>query len=148
MILDKIENYKLYANISNRINIAFDYLLNTDLEKIESGKHLIDGENIFALVQEYDTKEKEEGKLEGHYKYIDIQYVIKGVELMGVATLANQMLITKDIEKDYAFYDGDCSYIKVNEGMFAIFFSDDLHKPCIKFNEIAKVKKVVVKVSV
>lgn len=148
MILDKIENHKRYANINNKISKALEYLINTNFEQIEPGKYIIDGDNIFALVQEYDTKEKEDGKLEGHYKYIDIQYVIKGSEQMGVASLTNQMQITKDTEKDYAFYDGDCSYIKVSEGMFTIFFPDDLHKPCIKLDKTAKVKKVVVKVSV
>lgn len=147
MILDKIENYKLYANINNRINKAFEYLINNNFEQIKPGKYTIDGDNIFALVQEYDTKEKEDGKLEGHYKYIDIQYLIKGSEQMGVTSLTNQMLIIKDIEKDYAFYDGDCSYIKVNEGMFTVFFPEDLHKPCIKLDKTSKVKKVVVKVS-
>ncbi len=86
--------------------------------------------------------------MEGHYKYIDIQYIILGVELMGVTTLANQTLVCKNEADDYSFYEGDSSLIKVDEGMFTIFFPDDLHMPCIKFNQISKVKKVVIKIRI
>jgi beta-galactosidase beta subunit len=42
--------------------------------------------SIFAIIQEYNTKEIKDCVLEGHVKYIDIQYIIQGVELMGVTT--------------------------------------------------------------
>ena len=74
MILDKIENYKLYVNINQRIARAFTYILETDFSQLSLGKHLIEGEDIFALLQEYDTKEIENCKLESHKKYIDIQF--------------------------------------------------------------------------
>jgi beta-galactosidase beta subunit len=41
---------------------------------------------FFAIIQEYNTKEIKDCVLEGHVKYIDIQYIIQGVELMGVTT--------------------------------------------------------------
>jgi beta-galactosidase beta subunit len=37
---------------------------------------------FFAIIQEYNTKEIKDCVLEGHVKYIDIQYIIQGVELM------------------------------------------------------------------
>ena len=148
MVLDKIENYKLYENLSERIAKGFEFINNTDLAQIESGKYQIDNDTIFAIVQEYDTKEVKDCKLEGHTKYIDIQYVIKGVELMGVTTKNNQKMILTDEEKDYSFYEGETSLIRVEEGMFTIFFPDDLHRPCVKADQVSKVKKVVVKVQI
>ena len=71
MVLDKIENSKLYTGLSKKIAKAFAYINETDLHQIVPGKYEIDGDNIFALVQEYETKN--DGRLEGHYKYIDIQ---------------------------------------------------------------------------
>ena len=38
--------------------------------------------------------------------------------------------------------------LKVEEGMFTIFFPEDLHRPGVKLDQIAKVKKVVVKVKI
>jgi YhcH/YjgK/YiaL family protein len=146
MVLDKIENYALYTNLSERIAKGFEFINNTDLVQIESGKHEIDNDDIFAIVQEYDTKEEENCKLEGHKKYIDIQYVIKGTELMGVTTKKDQKITEMNEEKDYTFFEGETSLVKVGEGMFTIFFPDDLHRPCVKAGQIAKVKKVVVKV--
>lgn len=148
MIIDKIENYKLYAGLNERIAKAFAWIKETDLEKIESATYKIDGDDIFAMVQDYDTKDRNDAKLEGHFKYIDIQYVISGVELMGYRPLVSQIPETTNEEGDYAFYEGDASFVRVEAGMFTIFFPQDLHMPCIKVDESAKVKKVVIKVLV
>lgn len=146
MVIDKIENYTRYTNLSERMAKGFEFIKNTDLVQLESGKYDIDHEDVFAIVQEYDTKDEKNCKLEGHKKYIDIQYVIKGVESMGVTTKKDQKIIEVNEEKDYTFYEGETSLLKVAEGMFTIFFPDDLHRPCVKSEQIAKVKKVVVKV--
>ncbi len=148
MILDTLQNYQLYSAINNRIAIGFDFLCNTDLDAIPSGKHDIDGDTIFALVQEYNTKPSDECKLESHKKYIDIQYVIRGEEMMGVTTQNNQKIIEINEEKDYTFYEGTTSLVRVSKGMFTIFFPDDLHQPCVQTETISEVKKVVIKVMI
>lgn len=148
MVLDKIENFKHYEMLSEKIALAFAYINETDFSQIALGKYEIDKDEVFALVQEYDTKDKSEGKLEGHRRYIDVQYIVSGIELMGVTSLANQKLISRNDEDDYAFFEGDSSFVKVDAGMFAIFFPDDLHMPCIKFKQVSKVRKVVIKVRI
>lgn len=146
MILDTLSNYKIYSKLSERLAMAFEYIVQTDFIELESGKYIVEPDTIFALVQEYDTKE--EGKLESHYAYIDIQYMIKGSERIGFALLNNQEIISKNIEKDIVFYKGEASYLQLDAGMFAVFFPQDLHMPCIKLHKTAKVKKVVVKVKI
>lgn len=148
MVIDKIENYRLYSQLTKRLAKGFEFLTTTDLKAIASGKHEIDSDKIFAIVQEYETKEESECVLEGHHKYIDIQYVISGVELMGFAPLTNQKMVEEDLEKDYTFYEGDTSLLRVEEGMFTLFFPEDLHRPCVKAGVVSKVKKVVVKVKI
>ena len=86
MIIDKIENAHLYKGLSKRIEKAFEYIRATDLKNIKPGKYEIDGENIFALISEYKTKSEQEGKLEAHRKYIDVQYVISGEEIDGICS--------------------------------------------------------------
>ncbi len=56
MIFDKIENRALYSEINARIKAALNYISSTNLDSIKLGKHIIDGDNIFALVNEYETK--------------------------------------------------------------------------------------------
>ena len=79
MVIDKIENYTLYEGLGERIAKGLKYIKDTDLAQTELGTYKIDGDTIFAMVQEYDTKELCDAKLEGHFKYIDIQYVFEGL---------------------------------------------------------------------
>ena len=149
MIIDKLSNSHLYLGLGERIDKAFVYLKETDFSKTELGKYEIEGDNIFALVNEYYTKDEREGKLETHKKYIDVQFVAKGKELMGYAPLGNQKVIDQYNEQnDITFFSGNKSYTQVDEGMFAIFFPTDIHLPGIRVNEKEYVKKVVIKVKV
>ncbi len=148
MILDSIKNYERYALLNDRLAKGFEYIAKTDFSQVKSGTYTIDNEDVFAIVQEYDTKEIADGKLEGHFKYVDIQHLIDGTELMGITRLTDQIPTIINQENDYAFYKSDVTFIKVEKGMFTVFFPEDLHMPCIKFNQSEKVKKVVVKVRV
>jgi YhcH/YjgK/YiaL family protein len=149
MIFDRIENSHIYENSSPLIKKAFEYLKQTDFSKMENGKHIVDGDALFAILQEYNTKNDADAKLEAHRKYIDVQYIISGEELIGLRPLINQTPCKEyDAENDYVLYDDTCSFIKLNPGQFAVLFPQDLHKPGIKVDGSMKVKKVVMKVSV
>ena len=148
MIIDKIENAKLYSGINSKIGQAFDYINKTDLSQIPLGKHEIDSDEVFALVQEYETKDKDESKFEGHHKYIDLQYIVSGNECIGITTLTNQIPVETNDENDYDLYELDSDLIKFDSGMFMIFFPDDLHMPGINLNQVSKIRKIVIKIKV
>lgn len=148
MVLDNIKNAGLYKNMHPGFAKAFDFILNTDLSGMADGKYEIQGDDIFAIVQQYNSKNKEDAKLEAHKKYIDIQYINSGVELIGVSMLDNQIPVVNEPDKDLAFYNSEASFIKLNSGMFAIFFPHDLHMPGIKSGQSISVKKVVIKVKI
>jgi len=149
MIIDKIENSHLYRSLGDRIERALEYISKTDLKNIKPGKYEIDGENIFALISEYKTKSEQEGKLEAHRKYLDVQYVIAGEEMMGYVPLDRQQILEPyKKENDIIFFNGEKSFKKVSSGMFAIFFPEDVHMPGISVNEKSSVKKLVIKVKV
>lgn len=149
MIIDKIENSHRYKGLNTRIEKTFEYIRNTDLKNIQPGKYEIDGENVFALISDYKTKPESEGKLEAHRKYIDVQYVIEGEELMGYSPLGNQEILEPyKEENDIIFFKGEKSFTKVSSGMFAIFFPEDVHMPGISSENISEVKKLVIKVRV
>jgi YhcH/YjgK/YiaL family protein len=149
MIVDKTDNLKLYAHLGSKFQKAFTFITDPELMLLDNGKYEIDGDNIFALVSQYKTKDESDGKLEAHRKYIDIQFIAKGTELIGYAQFRNQEVISEYNEvKDIAFFKGDKSFIKMEQGMFAVLFPYELHMPGIKSSFYEDVKKVVIKVKV
>ncbi|MBC8062810.1 MAG: YhcH/YjgK/YiaL family protein [Clostridiaceae bacterium] len=147
MIIDKLSNAKQYYGVGERIEKALKYLENTDLTKLETGKHEIEGKNIFVIVSEYETKNVEQGKWEAHRKYIDIQFVICGKEKIGYAPINEmKMKIDYNEEKDVLFLEGEGDYLTVTEGTFALFAPKDVHMPGIIAEKQQFVKKIVIKI--
>ena len=146
MILDKIENLDIYTSLSERLAKGIDYINKSDFSKIDLGTYKIDGDDVFAMVQAYETKKIENCKLEGHNQYIDIQYVIEGEEYIGYMPKDNQELIAKKENGDCEFYKGKPTLFKFDPSVIGIFYPADLHMPCVASNQISKVRKVVVKV--
>ena len=150
MIIDRLENAFRYNVLNAGIAKAFAYLQSTDLAAIVPGKYEIDGDNIFAIVQEYQTLSTEAEQMEAHKKYIDVQYMINGEELIGHAVLQDQIpsQVYEETTDFMLFWEQPSFFSKLQTGMFMIFYPTDLHMPCIKINEPATVKKLVIKVKV
>jgi len=146
--IDK-RNFAIYYHKNPRHwNQAFTFLKNADLKKLPLGKQELEGEHLFVSVAEYMGKEKPEALYEAHKKYIDIQYVIEGEELMGLTSLDKVKVIDPyDEAKDITFYHyegGD--YIKATPNNFVVFFPEDVHRPSIKTEKDVLIKKIVVKI--
>ncbi len=147
MIKDNLQNSNKYYALSPAIEKALKILEGTDFSKYEKGSYEIDGRNLYMNVEEYTTKISE--NIESHRKYIDIQYMIKGEENMGVATLEN-LVVTQEYseEKDVAFYKGNAPLNLVKENEFIIFYPTDAHLPCQVAEEPKPVKKVIMKIKI
>jgi YhcH/YjgK/YiaL family protein len=130
---------------------AFRFLKDNDLSKLELKRYDIDGDNLYATVSEYTTKNEETTNFEAHRKYIDIQYVISGKEIMNIAPIATVKDIitpydeTKDIE--FVTVSKKVNHIASQDNFF-IFFPDDAHRPGLKVGTNALVRKVVIKLRV
>jgi YhcH/YjgK/YiaL family protein len=149
MIIDQLENSRIYASINVRLAVALSYIQNYDLASLEIGRHPIADDDIFALVSEYETKAPDDSKWEAHQKYIDIQLLISGEEKVGVAS-PKGMVVNQpySAEKDIEFYDGKGDYVILRPGNFAVLFPSDAHLPGVAVNDSVKVRKVVIKVRV
>lgn len=147
MIIDKLENAHLYYSLHKNIETGLKYLENTNLTETEEGKHIISGESIYANVQSGPTKDAQTTPWEAHRVYTDIQYIIKGAEIMGWDNLEN-FTITEEYneEKDVVFGATTGNYFTVPEGYFVIFTPQDAHQPMLKIGTSKIVKKVIVKV--
>ncbi len=147
MIIDKLENAHLYYSLGKNIEKGLKYLQSTNLLLTEEGKHIIDEERVYANVQSGLTKDPEVTPWEIHKIYTDIQYVIKGAEIMGWANV-EKFNITEEYseEKDVAFGNANGDYVTVLQGYFVIFTPEDAHKPMLQIENPQYVKKVIVKV--
>ena len=150
MVLDIIKNRALYTALSPRIGKALEFLNNTDFENMKPGRYDIDGDNIFALVQEYQTIPRSAGKWECHREYIDIQYLAKGKEEIGFGVSERMENLTSyDPENDIAFLKGTGNFATLTAGSFGIFWPVDAHQPKIAPGDIpGPVKKVVIKIKI
>jgi len=150
MIIDTLKNAALYHSLGPKFVKAFEYLQQTDFSKVEKGKYEIDGTAIIAIVNEYDTISTEGEQMESHKKYIDVQYIVSGEELIGHDFLKNQTpsKAYDDTADFMLFGETPAFFSKLEQGMFAIFFPTDLHMPNIRVKDPVAVKKVVMKISV
>lgn len=149
MIKDRLDNAQSYYGLSERIKRGFEWLKSTDLESIADGRYEISGDEIFANVQSYETKD--DAPYEAHRKYIDIQYMIKGLEKVGVTDYANcSSKEDYNPEKDVEFLNCDIcdSYQMLEEGEFLVFYPQDAHQPSLNPGRKLNVKKVIVKVQI
>ena len=137
-----------YFKNQKRWDQAFLFLKSSDLKNLPLGKQELDGENLFISVSEYLSKDKEQTRYESHKKYIDLQHVISGKEMMGLTTAENAKISEPyNEEKDIMFYDYEGgSYILATPSNFLVFFPEDVHRPSIKDDQNETVKKIVVKI--
>lgn len=152
MIIDTLKNCENYYRINERFEKAFDFIKKACAENLTVGKYEIDGKNLYAMVQEYDSKVPEDAKFEAHKNYIDIQYIISGTERMEALDIDEATPNTDyNAEKDVMFYavtDKVTSGLFKDEG-FAIFFPNDVHRPGVATTEGSEpIRKIVVKVKV
>ena len=146
MIADKLINSSKYVSCHEGFDKAFAFLEKAVNEKLPVGRYEIDGDKVFAFIQEYETKL--DSSFEAHKNYIDIQFIMSGAEVMKVADIS-QMTVSVPYTEDVMFFKDNerASVLVIEEGEYGIFFPWDAHKPGLCYNgKPDDVKKVVVKV--
>ena len=151
MIADVLSQRQRYTGLSPRFAAAFEYLEQLPADH-PAGRYEIDGDNIFALVQSYQTQPLSSAKVETHRQYIDIQFIQSGRETMLWSPLNQRMEITQPLApgKDVIFYNTPPNMTPINfgPGQFVIFFPTDCHAGGLECGGTAEVRKVVMKVRV
>lgn len=152
---DSSINLRLLAeqNIKNPDvwRVAYRFLNENDLKTMDLGRYELDSVGTYATVSEYQTKDPDVADFEAHRKYIDIQYVPSGQEYIELTSLENIDVMKQEYseEKDIEFFSkGDGVLRLADKDHFFVFFPSDGHKPCLKVDTSATVRKIVVKVPV
>lgn len=147
MVVDSIANINRFKGLNPRIEAALRFLKNQDFSTMEPQRIDISGEEVYALVQKYDTRPENECKWESHRRFVDIQFIAAGRERIGWAIRdLLKVKTTYNETKDQTVHEGSGAYLTLTEGYFAILWPEDAHMPCLAVDEPEPVVKVVVKV--
>lgn len=147
MIIDKIENWKIYFKASV-FNDIFEELKTYSLDT-KNGTYK-NHDNYYFKVMSYDTK-LESNIIESHRKEVDVQILLAGNENIKIYNEADvEVMEAYETESDCQFYTkkGDpLTEINLRPGYMAIFFPDDIHHPQFAVgNKIDTLKKIVIKI--
>ena len=142
---------KLLPYVSERLGKALRYIVETDFTNVENGKYDLDGDKVFVQINRYTTEAKDSKKPESHVAYIDVQYLGEGTEKIYYTAKADTHKVIEDYaaERDLLFYAdaGERDSVTLGDGVFAIFFPWELHRPgCHAVHGGFNVQKIVVKV--
>jgi biofilm protein TabA len=147
MILDRLTNAAIYTDLHPLFADGFRFLREQGATAAVGRYELAGG--AYVLVQEYDTKPLAGASFEAHRRFIDIQYIASGDELIYYANLDSLQAGAYQPDKDYLALDGSGSPLAVQAGDFAIFYPQDAHLPSRETPAGPRpVRKVVVKIPV
>lgn len=147
MILDTLINAAIYTQLHPLFAEGFRFI-REQAASAAVGRYELSG-GAYVLVQQYDTKPLAGAQFESHRRFIDIQYIASGAEIIYYANLEALRAGDYQPEKDYLGLDGSGTPLALRAGEFAIFFPQDGHLPSrMTTSGPAPVKKVVVKIPV
>ncbi len=149
MVIDHLHNASKYYGISPYVAKGLQWLEANlhSLATMENGRYDIDGEDVYAIVNSYDTKPIGDCGWEAHLRYCDIHYSTSGSERIGYAHKSHMLEIQPyQPDKDFALYTGSGDWNTIREGSFCLLMPEDIHAPGAMTGEHSThLKKVVIK---
>lgn len=152
MIASDLKHIDHQLTMTPSLQKAIGFLRLRGIHDLPDGRVEIDGQKVYAIVQRYETTDTGFPKFEYHRKYIDVQFIASGKEVIGWAP-AESITITEayDADKDVAFgaaETGKWTPLSLQAGQLAVLYPEDGHAPRLAFGEASAVMKIVVKVEV
>lgn len=146
MVVDTLDNLIFYASLNPLFNDVVKFIKENDLAQLADGKYQIKGDELFVNITTAKGRIQSEAVLETHKKMIDIQIPLSCAETYGYTPLCNLPDKEYDEQKDITKIPGIAadSYVTCQPGMFAIFFPQDGHAPCI--SDKLEIKKAIFKI--
>ena len=144
--LDKADSI---AAVSPDYAKAIAFLRRPDLASLPLGRHEIDGDNCWAMVQDVRlTPLADDSLVEAHREYVDIQMPLSGPETIGVLTMnADQLSRPFDTVKDAVLFKAKTAPRTLHPGEFAVFMPPyGAHAPGHSADGDRTIRKVVIKV--
>ena len=142
-----------YASIKELTLGGYDFVNKALQNGVENGKYPLE-DGAYAVVSEYETKSVEDAKFEAHKKFIDVQLILSGREVIGVMPTERMRLGNcigeYNPEKDVELYRecGDYDAKLLEAGDFLILYPEDGHMPGVHADGPCDMKKIVLKIPV
>jgi len=147
MVIDTLDNFGRYVALNPLFAEVEKFMQENNLAAMETGKYPIKDKDLFVNITVAKGREPEDAVLETHINMIDIQIPLDTDETFGYTPLCDLPKADYNAEKDITKYDGMAqSFIDCKPGMFAVFFPQDGHAPCISLSP--EIKKAIFKVKV
>lgn len=153
MIISDLDNWRQEAGwLAPPLRRAIEWLEKEVTSDTPVGRYDIEGDRMFVLVQQVETEPREQRLAEAHRRYIDIQLLLSGKELILAArdTGSNEVIANELEDRDllkYSKVENECELLLI-PGTFAIFFPADIHRPCCSVESSLSIRKAVVKIDV
>jgi biofilm protein TabA len=148
VIIDRLEESERYAGFHPLFPAAFEALRKRDLAALGAGTYPIDGERVYLVIAIGDGSGTSGAVLEAHRKYIDIQYVIEGTDMIGWRPLGDCAEVMKpyDGAKDVILFgERPLAWSPVAGSRFAVYFPADAHAP---LGGTGPLRRAIVKVGI
>lgn len=145
--IDQEEFANQYAKNKLYWDKTFEFLKTTDLDTISPGRYIIDDGNVTAFVSIGKPNPLDSIKWETHDNFTDLQYIVRGKTLMGLAPRSEGTVTEEyDPRRDISFYSVNGELLEAVPGTFFLFFPSDIHRPAIHVDGFDEVKRVLIKV--
>nr|WP_065551663.1 YhcH/YjgK/YiaL family protein [Enterocloster clostridioformis] len=148
MIFSSINSLGRFYHYPATIRMALKWIRDHDIAHMDTGIYELQGRDIYVNIQDITTQPPQVCYLERHNDYLDIQYVVSGVERIGYAPYTGtETVLRENLEKDIVLYQTieNENFVNVLAGFYCVFFSDDIHRPGCAADGPEKVRKAVVK---
>ena len=127
---------------------ATNYLKGLNLASLEVGKYVVD-DDFYYMIQEYETQDISQCKMESHDKWIDIQWIISGMEAIETTDVSRLTVkVPYNPEKDITFFETPAvmQHNVLTEGSYVVLYPENGHMPKVAVEGSVHVKKCVAKI--
>lgn len=147
MIYDHLEKLATYKGLHPNLDKALEALEEASLSDLEPGRHEIDGDKAFLLIQDNTLNPSEVNEFEFHHNYLDLHVLVEGKELIKYGFGDRTSLKNYDSELDFGLESCECQLdLFIDSSYFTIFFPGEAHRPNGHAGFGDQVRKCVIKV--
>ncbi len=153
MIVSDLAHLPTQLKTNSALDQAIEFLRQAGWQGHADGTIPIDGARVYGLLQSHTTRVQPDAvRFEGHYKYIDIQYIIEGEEtIFWTPTAGLTPTVPYDDTQDIWFSQvsrqGTIA-VALSRGQLVVLFPEDAHAPMYCVVAPSRVRKLVIKVMV
>ena len=129
---------------------GIEALLKLSPAAADAGRYEVEGEQLFVLIQDVDSRTFEESRPEAHATFSDVQIPLSTSERYGFSLPQPGLARVEDrLEaNDVAFYENPSRefFMDIDPGTYVVFLPNELHRPCLTITEKTCIRKAVIKI--